>query len=86
MRNERDIAPSDVDDGIGRQPTFPSRHDVVLAVIALSFLAGAVAATATAVPLHGALAGGSAVSALALVEALFRNPPGRPPRGVGWWA
>jgi hypothetical protein len=83
MRNDCDIDSSDVDDGIERQPTFPSRHDVVLATIAVSFLVGVVAATATSVPLHAALAGGSAVSGLALVEALFRNPPGRPPRGVG---
>jgi hypothetical protein len=83
MRNDCDIDASDVDDGIARQLTFPSRHDVVLATIAVSLLVGVVAAAVTPLPLHAALGGGSAVSGLALAEALFRNPPGRPPRGVG---
>jgi hypothetical protein len=65
-----------------RRPSL-SRYDFVLAVIPLALLVGAVGASVAPVPLHAALLGGAAVGVLALVDALFRNPPGRPPGDAG---
>jgi hypothetical protein len=59
------------------------RDDPALAVIPLAFLVSAVAASVTSVPLHVALLAGGAVGVVALVDALFRNPPGQPPSGSG---
>lgn len=52
-----------------------SRYDLVLAVIPLAFLLSGLAGVALSVPPHLWLAGGSVVGALAVADALFRNPP-----------
>lgn len=63
----------------GHRTLAVTRYDLVLAIIpvalALSFLAG----TFLSMPLRTAMLGGSAVSSLALVDAVFLHPPGRSP-------
>jgi hypothetical protein len=41
-----------------------------------------ICASVASIPRHAALLGGAAVGVLALLDALFRNPPGHPPSGV----
>ncbi|WP_232686456.1 hypothetical protein [Halobacterium zhouii] len=55
-------------------PVGPTRHDLVLAVIALS-LAASVAAGAVALPWRFALAGGGVVAVAATTYGLFVDPP-----------
>jgi hypothetical protein len=71
MQDERD----DIESGL-------SRYDCVLAVIPLALLAGVVTANVASIPFHAALFGGAGVGVLALMDALFRNPPGHPPSGT----
>ena len=59
-----------------------SRYDLLLAVVPLAFLAGLLAAGLTNVPLRVAMSSAAAVSAVALVDGLFLNPP-RPRRPDG---
>jgi hypothetical protein len=64
---------------IGRQTLSSlSRYDLVLALIPAAFLVSVVLSYLFAVPFRTTLAGASAVSAMALVDALFVNPPIRP--------
>lgn len=61
-----------------------SRHDFVLAVIPAAFLVAAMLASALPVNLTAAVAAAAVVSGLAVLDALFFNPPrdpaaGRPP-------
>lgn len=55
-----------------------SRYDLQLAVVPAAFLLGLLAAGLADVPLRVALSSAGAVSAMALVDGLFFNPPGRP--------
>jgi hypothetical protein len=55
-----------------------SRYDLLLAVVPVAFLLGLLAAGLADVPLRVALSSAGAVSALALVDGLFFNPPRRP--------
>jgi len=52
-----------------------SRYDVVLAAIPLAFLAGLAATVALGVSVRAAMAVASALGAVAVVDALFVNPP-----------
>lgn len=52
-----------------------TRYDLVLAVIPLAFLFGVVASNLGSVSLHGGMAIAAAVGGLAVVDALFVNPP-----------
>lgn len=52
-----------------------SRYDLLLAVIPVAFLCSLAAGTLLSVPTSNALALASAVGAMALVDALFLNPP-----------
>lgn len=52
-----------------------SRYDLVLAVIPVAFLAAFAVAHVGAAPFRSALVVASLVGALALVDALFLNPP-----------
>jgi hypothetical protein len=54
-----------------------TRYDLVLTVIPLVFVTAVLATTTLSVPFLPALAAGAAVSAVALVDALFVNPPVR---------
>lgn len=61
-----------------------SRYDLVLAVIPAAFLVAGLAGSVLAVPLETAVIAASALGGLAVVDALFLNPPrgpstGRPP-------
>ena len=53
-----------------------TRYDLVLAAIPSAFVAAVLAAHLLSVPVQTALTGASAVGALALIDALFLNPPG----------
>jgi hypothetical protein len=55
-----------------------SRYDLVLALIPVAFLVSVVLGYLLSVPLRTTLTGASAVAALALLDALFLNPPIRP--------
>lgn len=55
----------------------PSRDDLLLAVIPVALLLGAVGGYATGAPTHAAMGGAALVAALAVLDALFLNPPGR---------
>lgn len=55
-----------------------SRYDLVLAFIPVAFLVSVVIGYLLSVPFRATLTGASAVGALALVDALFVNPPIRP--------
>lgn len=55
-----------------------SRYDLVLVVIPAAFAAALLAGAVSAVSLHGAVAAASVVGGLALVDALFLNPPTGP--------
>jgi len=55
-----------------------TRYDVLLALIPLALLIPLVASGVSAVPLHVALAGGSAFGVAVLSDALFLNPPIEP--------
>lgn len=52
-----------------------SRYDLVLGVIPLSLLTSAVGASVTTLALEPVLAVGALVSLLAMIDALFLNPP-----------
>jgi small-conductance mechanosensitive channel len=56
-----------------------TRYDFVLAAIPLCFLASLLATAASPLSLHQTVAAASLLGALALVDALFVNPP-RPGR------
>lgn len=61
-----------------------TRYDLLLAVVPVAFLLGLLAALLADVPLRTALGSAAMVSALALLDGLFLNPPRRPrtrPRG-----
>lgn len=60
-----------------------SRYDLVLAVIPAAFLLAALLGTAGAVPAPAAVTAASLVGVLAMVDALFLNPPDRPAGGQG---
>lgn len=53
-----------------------SRYDLVLGVIPLSLLTSAVGASVTGLAFEPVLAVGALVSLLAMIDALFLNPPG----------
>jgi len=53
-----------------------SRYDLVLGVIPLSLLTSVVGASVTALALEPVLGVGALVSLLAMLDALFANPPG----------
>jgi len=55
-----------------------SRYDLVLAFIPVAFLMSVVLSFVLSVPFRTTLTGASAVGALALLDALFVNPPIRP--------
>ncbi|AQL44422.1 hypothetical protein BV210_00885 [Halorientalis sp. IM1011] len=55
-----------------------SRYDLVLAFIPVVFLLSVVLGYLLSVPFRTTLTGASAVGALALLDALFVNPPIRP--------
>lgn len=67
-------------DGIARQI---SRYDLVLAVIPAAFVAAVLVGSAASVSFTATTGAASAVGLLAVVDALFLNPPressGRPP-------
>ena len=54
-----------------------TRYDVVLTVIPFVFVTALLATTTLSVPFVPALAAGAVVSAVALADALFVNPPVR---------
>ena len=58
-----------------QRSTSLTRYDMVLTLIPLAFIVVALAAGVSGVSFHAALAGGSALSAAVLVDALFLNPP-----------
>lgn len=58
-----------------------SRYDLVLAVIPAAFLFGALAGTTSSVPTTAAVSAASVVGGLAMLDALFLNPPRRPSAG-----
>jgi hypothetical protein len=55
----------------------PTRHDLVLAVIPAVFLLTLVAAVVLDLSFQAAIAGGSLVGAVAVIDALFVHPPTR---------
>lgn len=55
-----------------------SRYDLLLAVVPVAFVMGLLATGAADVPIRVSLSGAAGVGALALVDALFLNPPRRP--------
>lgn len=59
----------------GRVARRMSRHDLVLVVIPVAFAAAILAGAASPVSIDGAVAAASVVGGLALVDALFLNPP-----------
>jgi hypothetical protein len=52
-----------------------TRYDLLLAVVPAVFLVGVVASHLASLPPRAGLAGASLVAGLAVVDALFRNPP-----------
>ena len=52
-----------------------SRYDLLLATIPLALGSGLLAGAATDLPLEAALAAGTALAALAVLDGLFINPP-----------
>jgi multidrug efflux pump subunit AcrB len=52
-----------------------SRYDLILVVIPLAFVGALLATALFGVSLRVGIAAGSTVGALAVVDALFRNPP-----------
>lgn len=52
-----------------------SRYDLILAAIPLAFVAALVAAVTLGVPLRSTMGAASMVGALAVGDAIFRNPP-----------
>ncbi len=52
-----------------------TRYDLLLALVPTLFVLGIAASHLTALPPRAGLAGASLVALLALVDALFRNPP-----------
>ncbi|WP_336003245.1 hypothetical protein [Halorientalis halophila] len=65
----------------GQQPRTPrtlTRYDLVLALIPAVFLLSVVLAHFLGIPMRTALLGASSVGGLALLDALFVNPPTRP--------
>ena len=63
---------------LSRNRRRPSRYDLLLAVVPLSFVAGLLAVGLADVPFRVAMSSAAAVGALALVDGLFLNPPRRP--------
>lgn len=59
----------------GRMGTELTRYDLVLLVIPVAFLFGLIAAGLLSVPTHVPLVGAAVVGALAVGDAMFRNPP-----------
>jgi hypothetical protein len=55
-----------------------SRYDLVLAVIPMAFIAALLAANILELSMQTTLIAAAMVAALALVDALFINPPGHP--------
>ncbi|MFC7096804.1 hypothetical protein [Halobaculum marinum] len=53
----------------------PTRPDALLALIAASLLAAAVATAAFGLPLRVTAPAGSVVGAVAIADGVFRNPP-----------
>lgn len=72
-------------DGLASVVRRASRHDLVLAVIPAAFLAAAMLGAVGPVDATTAVTAGALLSALAVVDALFVNPPrdpsAGPPRG-----
>lgn len=58
-----------------------SRYDLLLAVVPVAFVLGLLATGVADVPIRVSLSGAAGVGALALVDALFINPPRRPRAG-----
>lgn len=58
-----------------------SRHDLVLAVIPATFLVATLLGTTLSVSATTAVTGAAAVSGLAVMDALFFNPPREPTVG-----
>lgn len=57
-----------------------SRYDLLLAVVPIAFILGVLLAEIGIVPIRVSLAGAAGIGALALLDALFLNPPrGRVP-------
>ena len=56
----------------------PSRYDFVLAIIPLALVVAAVAGAVGPLAFHDAILAGAAVGAVAVVDALFVNPPRDP--------
>ena len=52
-----------------------TRYDLLLAVAPAVFVLGVAASHPASLPPRGGLAGASLVAGLAVVDALFRNPP-----------
>lgn len=52
-----------------------SRYDLVLGLIPVALLSSAVGASVSDLPLHVVLLAGAVVSLLAMIDALFVNPP-----------
>ena len=55
-----------------------TRHDVVLAVIPAAFLVALLVGQFLSISVEATMFGASVVAGLAVVDGLFRNPPGRP--------
>jgi hypothetical protein len=70
-------ADSDRDSDRATTTLVPSatRYDLLLAVVPAVFLVGVVASHLASLPPRTGLAGASLVAGLAVVDALFRNPP-----------
>lgn len=64
----------EIDNG-GRANLDVSRYDLILAVIPLAFVLGVLVSGVLPVPLHGGMALAAAVGGIAVVDAIFLNPP-----------
>lgn len=70
-------ADSDRDQDRSTTPLVPraTRYDLLLALVPAVFVLGVVASHLASLPPRAGLAGASLVAGLAVVDALFRNPP-----------
>lgn len=59
-----------------------SRYDLVLGLVPVAFVLGLLATGVAGVPIRISLAGAAGVGALAMIDALFLNPPRRPRVGT----
>lgn len=62
-------------------PGGPTRHDLVLAVIPTAFVVAALVGGLAGVPARTAVGAAAGVGALAMLDALFFNPPRGPTTG-----